>query len=71
MSTQSQKRFTIISPINDSSGRRRPGLLTPTGLPSGDHALQMGARNSTSTVVGDAYSNEIAWLKNWLKAVAS
>ncbi len=66
MSTQSQKRFTIISPI-----RRHPGLLAPTGLPGADLALQTGARNSTSTVVGDAYSNEIAWLKNWLKTVAS
>ena len=66
MCTQSQKRFTIISPI-----RRHPGLLTPTGLPGADVALQMGARNSTGTVVGDAYANEIDWLKNWLKAVAS
>ena len=58
MSTQSQKRFTIISPI-----RRHPGLLTPTGLPGADLALQMGARNSASTVVGDAYANEMSWLE--------
>ena len=58
MSTQSQKRFTIISPI-----RRHPGLLTTTGLPGADVALQMGARNSTSTVVGDAYANEMRWLE--------
>ena len=58
MSTQSQKRFTIISPI-----RSHPGLLTPTGLPGTDLALQTGARNSTSTVVGDAYTNEMDWLE--------
>ena len=58
MSTQSQKRFTVISPI-----KRHPGLLTPTGLPGADVALQMGARNSTSTVVGDAYANEMSWLE--------
>ena len=58
MSTQSQKRFTIISPV-----RRHPGLLTPTGLPGADVALQMGSRNSTSTVVGDAYTNEMDWLE--------
>ena len=65
MSTQSQKRFSIISPMNDSP--ESLGLLTPTGLPGGNLALQMGARNSTGTVVGDAYANEM----NWLKEVAS
>lgn len=58
MSTQSQKRFTIISPI-----RRHPGLLTPTGLPGADLALKMRMRNSTSTVVGDACANEMRWLE--------
>ena len=67
MSTQSQKRFTVISPLTDSAGRRHPDILTLTGLPGADLALQMGARNSTSTVVGDAYANEM----NWLEKIAS
>ena len=67
MSTQSQKRFTVISPLNDSAGRCYPGLLTPTGLPGADVALRMVARNSTSTVVGDAYANEM----NWMEKIAS
>ena len=61
MSTQSQKRFSIISPMNDSP--ESLGLLTPTGLPGAELSLQMGSRNSTSTVVGDAYANEMSWLE--------
>ena len=58
-----QQRFSIRTPINYPMGSNFSHAVSPTGLPGADLALQMGARNSTSTVVGDAYANEMGWLK--------